>query len=274
MIDSHVHSAYSKHSSGSIEQVIISAIDKGISILTITDHAPFFLDSTNRLRKDEICDYKENILSLKEKYFNKIKVLLGLECDYFENCFDYNQEIIDFIKPDYIIGSIHYIPGVNRNINVWDLDKINNPQVFCSYFDQVKALIKSNQFDSIGHPDILLRVINSDVLQKYHCEIMDLLTESKLAYELNTSGLRKSKYNPTTNLEYFGEWSYPCLSNIQYGVENKIDFVIGSDAHTPEDVGLGIEDILLTTHKIGLEKICYFENRIKKHVEISSLLRD
>ena len=102
---------------------------------------------------------------------------------------------------------------------------------------------------------------------------MDLLTESKLAYELNTSGLRKSKYNPTTNLEYFGEWSYPCLSNIQYGVENKIDFVIGSDAHTPEDVGLGIEDILLTTHKIGLEKICYFENRIKKHVEISSLLR-
>lgn len=274
MIDSHVHSAYSKHASGSIEQVIISAIDKGISIWTITDHAPFFLDSTNRLRKDEICDYKENILSLKEKYFNKIKVLLGLECDYFENCFDYNQEIIDFIKPDYIIGSIHYIPGVNRNINVWDLDKINNPQVFCSYFNQVKALIKSNQFDSIGHPDILLRVVNSDVLQKYHCEIMDLLTESKLAYELNTSGLRKSKYNPTTNLEYFGEWSYPCLSNIQYGVENKIDFVIGSDAHTPEDVGLGIEDILLTTHKIGLEKICYFENRIKKHVEISSLLRD
>lgn len=42
MIDSHVHSAYSKHASGSIEQVIISAIDKGISILTITDHAPFF----------------------------------------------------------------------------------------------------------------------------------------------------------------------------------------------------------------------------------------
>ena len=138
MIDSHVHSAYSKHASGSIEQVIISAIDKGISILTITDHAPFFLDSNNRLRKEEIYDYKENILSLKEKYLYEIKVLVGLECDYFEDCFDYNQEIIDSIKPDYVIGSIHYIPGINGNINVWDLNKINNPQVIERYFHQAK----------------------------------------------------------------------------------------------------------------------------------------
>ena len=50
------------------------------------------LDGYNNLK-----EYKENILSLKEKYFNRINVLLGLECDYFEDCFDYNQEIIDFI---------------------------------------------------------------------------------------------------------------------------------------------------------------------------------
>lgn len=272
MIDSHVHSEYSKHASGSIEQVVLSAISKGISVLTITDHAPFFLDSNNRLRKEEICDYKENILSLKEKYFDKIKVLVGLECDYFEDCFDYNQEIIDFIKPDYVIGSIHYIPDINGNVNVWDLNKINNSQIIESYFHQVKSLIKSNQFDSIGHPDILLRVVNEKFLKKYHCELMELLIENKLAYELNTSGLRKSKYNPITNLEYFGEWSYPCLGNIKYGVENKIDFVIGSDAHIPEDVGLGLEDILLKSKNIGLNQICYFENRNKKYIEISCLL--
>lgn len=272
MIDSHVHSEYSKHASGSIEKVILSAISKGISILTITDHAPFFLDSNNRLRKEEIYDYKENILSLKEKYFDEIKVLVGLECDYFEDCFDYNQEIIDCIKPDYVIGSIHYIPDINGSVNVWDLNKINNPQIIEAYFNQVKSLIKSKQFDSIGHPDILLRVVNEKILKKYHCELMELLIENKLAYELNTSGLRKSKYNPITNLEYLGEWSYPCLGNIQYGVENKIDFVIGSDAHIPEDVGLGLEDILSKSNNIGLNQICYFENRNKKHIEISCLL--
>lgn len=272
MIDSHVHSEYSKHANGSIEQVILSAISKGISVLTITDHAPFFLDSNNRLRKEEIYDYKENILSLKEKYLDKIKILVGLECDYFEDCFDYNQEIIGSIKPDYVIGSIHYIPSTNGIINVWDLNKINNPQVIDTYFNQLKGLIKSKQFDSIGHPDVLLRVIDSSLLKRYHYEIIDLLIENKLAYELNTSGLRKSKYNPITNLEYSGEWSYPCLDNIKYGIENKIDFVIGSDAHVPEDVGFGLDDILLKAQNIGLNKICYFENRNKKNLEISDLL--
>ena len=273
MIDSHVHSEYSKHADGSIEQVILSAISKGISVLTITDHAPFFLDSTNRLRKEEIYDYKENILSLKKKYLGEIKILVGLECDYFEDCFDYNQEIIDYVKPDYVIGSVHYIPSINGNINVWDLDEINNSQVVEAYFNQVKALIKSKQFDSIGHPDILLRVVNDNFLKKYHYEIIELLNENQLAYELNTSGLRKSKYNTTTKLEYFGEWSYPCLGNIQYGAKNRIDFVVGSDAHTPKDVGLGIKDVLLEAKNIGLDRICYFENRNKKFIEICELLR-
>ena len=93
---------------------------------------------------------------------------------------------------------------------------------------------------------------------------------SSILQNLNTTLLSQ---NTPTKLEYFGEWSYPCIGNIQYGAKNRIDFVVGSDAHTPKDVGLGIKDVLLEAKNIGLDRICYFENRNKKFIEICELLR-
>lgn len=38
-----------KHAIGTIEEIVVSAIEKNIKYLTITDHAPFLIDKNNRL---------------------------------------------------------------------------------------------------------------------------------------------------------------------------------------------------------------------------------
>lgn len=54
MIDSHSHTLYSKHATGSVDELVRSSIAAGISILTITDHAPFPVDADNRLLESEL----------------------------------------------------------------------------------------------------------------------------------------------------------------------------------------------------------------------------
>ncbi|EOE7419015.1 PHP domain-containing protein, partial [Pseudomonas aeruginosa] len=49
MIDSHSHTSYSKHATGTVDELVRASIAAGVTILTITDHAPFPVDTDNRL---------------------------------------------------------------------------------------------------------------------------------------------------------------------------------------------------------------------------------
>ena len=101
---------------------------------------------------------------------------------------------------------------------------------------------------------------------------LNLMEEHNVAYELNTSGLRKSKFNHMTKKEFFDGWSYPSLDAIRLSLNKNIDFVSGSDAHTPQDVGTGIREVLLKSKEVGLDKICFFENRKKVFFDIFDCL--
>ena len=79
MIDSHTHTHYSKHAVGSVNELVEAAIVKGVKILTITDHAPFYVDSKNRLLETELNQYFEDINRAKEIYDDDIMILTGLE---------------------------------------------------------------------------------------------------------------------------------------------------------------------------------------------------
>ena len=94
MIDSHVHTYYSKHAEGSVEDIVIAAIANNIKILTITDHAPYPVDSNNRLLESELILYLDEIKEISKKYEKKIDVLVGLEVDFHPDEIDYIKSIL------------------------------------------------------------------------------------------------------------------------------------------------------------------------------------
>lgn len=271
MIDSHTHTRYSKHAVGSVDDLVRAAIENGIKILTITDHAPFFVDETNRLLESELQTYSEEIDRAKEKYAGAIKVLKGLELDYMPGAHDYLDRMLKHLDLDFVIGSIHYVPVNQGYVKVWDLHRLNNPEVLLSYFQVLKELLQCNLFDAVGHPDVLLRSVPESAMYEHFNHLLPLFTRHQIAYELNASGLRKTTLDQESLQEVNGIWSYPSLSMLPQLIAEGISCTIGSDAHNPTDVGAGIQELLGTLVPAGLTNISYFENRRRIEVSIQEI---
>lgn len=268
MIDSHTHTKYSKHATGNVEDLVKAAIDKNIRILTITDHAPFYIDTNNRLLISELKRYSEEIDHAKDKYSGSIRILKGLEADFLPNNLDNLSAIISDIELDYLIGSIHYIFVGDKRINVWDIESISHPAVISQYFVCMKELLESGLFDAVGHPDAILRGGIPDSLYYEHFHpLITLMKKNDISYELNASGSSKTTYDLLTKVHMCDICSYPSWPTVAALNANGVSFTIGSDAHAPEKVGNGIDRVLQELQSLGLTSISYYEKR--KRIDVA-----
>lgn len=273
MIDSHVHTHYSKHAEGSVEDVVTAAIANDIKILTITDHAPYPVDSNNRLLESELISYFDEIKEISKKYAREIDVLVGLEVDFHPDEIDYIKNLLNRVNVDFVIGAIHYVYIDAKRVNVWDIDKLYDQQFISEYFNYLDALIESGLFDAIAHPDTILRGgIESCVYQQHFSELIPKMLRYDMSYELNCSGFRKSVYDPINKTKSQNSCAYPNLDTVSDFNENGGSFTIGSDAHHPSDVGLGIKEQLIICKKNNIEFISYYKKRQKIKVKVENIL--
>lgn len=272
MIDSHSHTFYSKHATGSVDDLVCASINAGVSILTITDHAPFYIDTDNRLLESELTQYFSDIDKAKQDYKGDIEILTGLEFDYAPGSFNYNKKLIDNYPIDFAIGSVHYVNAPKGDtIKVWELPRLADRYFLDQYVDNLQELIDSALFDAIGHADTLLRGVQEDVFLHYFEPLITSIEKSGIAFELNTSGLRKPCLNLKTGQEVYGKWSYPSKSLFSLLVSHDVPFTLGSDAHHPKDAGAGIFDLMQTLQPIGLQYISYYKKHQRIDVDINSI---
>ncbi len=273
MIDSHTHSKYSKHAIGNIEDIVISAINNKIKYLTITDHAPFPIDINNRLLDYELKSYFEDIDNMQSKYSKDIIILKGLEVDFLPRYKNYIKNLISTMELDFVIGSIHFIFLENKRINIWDIENIHDEKLISQYFLYLKELIQFNLFDTIGHPDAILR---GGLDESIYCDnfysLIELMQNTNISYELNTSGLRKPTYDIKTKKKNKGIWNFPSKSLIQRLNDNNISFTIGSDAHKPNEINMGIQTILNIVKDVGIKEISYYKNRNIQSIDIDKCI--
>ncbi len=269
MIDSHCHTFYSKHATGSVDDVVRASIAAGVTVLTITDHAPFFIDEKNRMLESELYQYFVDIESAQKKYGNQIKILRGLELDYMPGSEKYSRELLNRYPMDFVIGSIHYVEIPNQPmVKVWELSRLKNNQFLDRYFANLEALLASNLVDAVGHPDTLLRGVSEDILLPRFMPFIESLANSQVAFELNSSGLRKSSMESITGTTVEGQWTYPSRKLLTQMIALDVPFTIGSDAHAPDEVGAGIAYMLKNLQTHGLHRICYYEKRRRVDVRL------
>ena len=75
--DYHTHTVYT-HGKSTIEEQVLSAIDKGLKEIAITEHS--YKHFAHPVNRDHIKVMREEVDRLNEKY-PEIKVLLGIECN-------------------------------------------------------------------------------------------------------------------------------------------------------------------------------------------------
>ena len=272
MIDSHSHTSYSKHAIGTVDELVRASIAAGVTVLTITDHAPFPVDTDNRLLASELDQYFADIERARETYLGQITILCGLELDYMPGTDAINRELLARYPMDFAIGSIHYVEVPDEAVvKVWELPRLAGQVFLDSYFSNLEGLLDSGLFDAVGHADTLLRGVPEDIFLRRFEPLLAQLARSGIAFELNASGLRKSSLDPTTGREVQGFWSHPSRELVAQLIADGVPFTIGSDTHDPSDAGAGIAELLEALRPLGLKSISYYERRRRIDVSLDSL---
>jgi histidinol-phosphatase (PHP family) len=255
-VDFHSHTFLCGHATGTPDEYIQSAIKKGIRIYGFSDHAPL----PERLREnvtmspDQTEEYIAMIDAKKREYRDRISIRIGFEVD-FPLWDSFDKKYLTDPRLDYLIGSCHLLGEwpvdhsavkdeyITRGIdNVWE-----------AYFDNLLACASSGLFNIIGHFDLAKKFgyrPSKDFSAKIR-EIARAAHRTNTAVELNTSGLRK-----------LAKEIYPSESIVKILFEENTAVTLGSDSHTPDDVGADFDKAAAVLRKIGYTKIASFEKRI------------
>lgn len=256
-LDLHNHTILCNHATGSVDEYIQKAIELGIDQYGFSDHAPMNYDPKYRMDISQRQIYENWVLEAKEKYKDKIKILLAYEVDYLDG---YLLDEILNAKVDYLIGSVHFLKNKS---DMWGFD---NPEfigiyqskdidtIWIEYFDAIKSMAKTGLFDIVGHLDLIkvfkflpkkdVRLIAKDALLE--------IKKSNMILEINPAGLRKP-INET----------YPSKLLLEQAYELGINITFGSDAHSVEQVGFKYEEAVALAKEIGYKNCVTFQSRDK-----------
>ena len=236
--DLHIHSNFSD-GADSPEEIVLAAIGMNMETIGFSDHSYTEFDGSYCMKKENIEPYKKEILRLKEKYKDKIKILCGIEQDF------YSVEPTD--DYDYIIGSVHYIKSGDNYIPIDDSASclINAANTYfggdiyrlCEiYFDTVSKIRKA---DIIGHIDLVTKFNeptplfdekNGRYVAAYK-KALDALLKLNIPFEMNMGAISRG-YRKTP---------YPSPDIIRYIKDKGGRIVLSSDAHQKEAIMLDFQ---------------------------------
>ena len=250
-IDLHNHTPRCNHAEGSVDEYVEKAIEENIDIFGFSDHAPMNFDTRYRMSFNEMDSYENDIKKAKEKYADKIEILLGYEVDYLLGYMDKRVLNADV---DYLIGSVHFIDkwGFDNPEFIGKYEGADIDTIWQEYFDLVESMAKTGLFDIVGHLDLIkvFKFLPKKDIRLIAKNAMNAIKESGMAIEINAAGYRKP----------IGE-AYPSYELLEMACKRDIPITFGSDAHKPEQVGYKKEEIYSLAKSVGYNNVAYFKNR-------------
>lgn len=249
---------------GSIEEYVKKAIDYKMPVLGISSHAPVPFETTWTMPGDKLPLYLEEINKLKSRYKDDIELLTSLEVDYIPGLTGpLNKQIVN-AKLDYVIGSVHYVDCFDNGI-YWSIDNNNSEfekglneifnndmrKVVNRYFFLQQQMCETQKPDIIGHID---KVRMQNVLKPYFNEhdswylrlvydTLKLAAEKEIIVEINTKYLKRSGV------------LFPAKEHFKWMKNQGVRVTINSDAHNPEFLISGFDDVALLLIEAGYKEL-------------------
>lgn len=260
--DMHTHSNNSHDSVCSVEDMCLAQIERGTTIMAVTDHFSA-LEYTVNDSFESFCKVHRDIAELNKKYDGKCLILSGIEIgEGFANqavC----EKIMSLVDFDVIIGSVHKLRenDMFRSFSKTDFSKFTKKEIYGAidtYLDDVILMVKSLDIDILAHLTYPLRYIvwkhNIDVditrFSEKFKKIYEIIIKRNIALEVNTLHFGvMGDLNPTTELLKL------------YHLTGGELITLGSDAHNVEAASCYFGDAIKILKEIGFEKIYYFKNR-------------
>lgn len=274
MIDLHTHHDRCGHATGDLESYVRAAIDRGVAILGVSDHAPLFACPGDdpapgmHMPKSAFEAYLAEADRLRTEYRSRIDLRVGVEADYLPP-----SEVPDAVgayagplddpRLDYRLGAVHYFGGYHvYDAARWHEDA-DPDEVHRSYYLHVAAAAASRRYDVLAHIDAVKArgPAPSRVPTDATDAMVAAIAEAGVAVEINTSGLRKC-----------GE-PFPAPALVERLHRAGVPFTFGSDAHAPNEVGYAFRLAVGELGRVGVRELATWRRGERIDVPIDTLLR-
>ncbi|HHX77267.1 MAG TPA: histidinol-phosphatase HisJ family protein [Firmicutes bacterium] len=266
MIDYHIHTRLCRHAVGEIEEYAAKAKENRLLELGFADHFPLELLDANlkadvTMSGNQLEGYIASILSLKAGTAGLV-IKLGIEVDYLPGRERITEKLIASYPFDFVIGSIHFLAGwdFTNPANIKGFALKDAEKIYVDYFQLLKEMAAADLFDIVGHADVVKKfghLIDEEAAGEIRREAVAAIKKHGLCVEVNTSGWRAP----------VGE-QYRSRSFLSDCFQRDIPVTLGSDAHSPGDVGKGFPEALALLKEIGYDRLATFNKRKRSFIAL------
>ena len=235
LADLHTHSLYSFDGKpeATLDNIAKAAIAAGLSHVAVTDHCDIDCELAGLYQALDRPAAFAAIAAAKEKYRDRIEILIGLELGQANHCPAEARALLNERPYDIVLGSVHNLEN-ERDFYFFEFDKISDDEVH-AYFDRVIAeemqLCDFEGIHVLTHLTYMDRYMHragkaldvaphKDALSR----LLDKIVQKELTLELNTSCLGEDLGMPTPEILTL----YRSLGGTRV--------CLGSDGHSPDRI--------------------------------------
>lgn len=266
LIDYHTHTQVSDDAEFPLSAMADAAVLAGISELCVTDH--YDLLDLDGAPIETPYDWAPAVAQWEEEarhFQDRLTIRLGLEFGSAAFDQELSRRTLEHPAIDFVIGSIHNLTPEAGGTDFYFVD-YKTPDICYAclddYFANMLRLAPLPYYDVLGHIIYPLRYMNlrcghNISLERYQDqlrEILRLAAQNGRGMEINTyDGRTVSDWRPV--LELFREVGGELVT-------------VGSDAHTPQGVGKGVQAAYQLLSDVGFRYVTLYEKRQPQPIKL------
>ena len=260
LADYHTHSAASPDGSLTVKQLAEAAVRAGLDEICVTDHVDTVLWGSHAPREHfDWSGLLAQVPQAREQYAGRLTIRLGAELGEAPMGFDRAERLLEESPGlDFVIGSVHMAGEKFHHFDLYYIEKKDETyyhSVIDSFLEDVLRLARWGKFSVLGHLTLPLRYMNEnhgmhmsfDGFEDEVAQVFRALIENGCGIECNVN--RGNTPLPD------GKWL-----KLYRELGGEI-ITIGTDAHTPEFVGMRARETQELLKSCGLNYVCTFEKK-------------
>lgn len=263
--DMHMHSQFSGDSDAPQEDMILTAMDAGLSGICFTDHLDIDYPDNPTFFQLDLPNYVASVLALQQKYRDKFPVCLGIELGLQPHLAKLHTDILSQYPFDFVIGSSHVVHGFDPYYPAF-YEGRNETDCYLEYFESIlENILAFDGFDVYGHIDYVVRygpTKNANYDWKQYQDVIDeilkLLIEKGKGIEINTGGFKYGLGHPNPTEDIICRYR-------ELGGEI---ITIGADAHAPQHIGFDFKKVPDILKNAGFDYFTVFKNRNPEFIKL------
>lgn len=267
MFDYHMHSHFSADCSVPMENMVLTAIKKGLTEICFTEHIDYEYPDKDFIFEFDLEEYDQMLHNLQQKYSGQIRIKKGIELGLQPHLLDRYEKLMNEVDFDFSICSMHTTD--KKGLHSGDLfkDRTIN-EAYKVYYEELLYCVQNfKQFSVLGHLDLVKRyTIDQQPDANFHEIITEIFKEiipAGKGIELNTSGVRYGLPSGMPSDDILKLYKQ-CGGEI---------ITLGSDAHRESELAFEFRESLELLESIGFKYIATFDQQEPNFHLIDQLIK-